>query len=174
MAATLSSQNVLSRTIPPLGSREDRCSSNVLLHASFAGSGEPAHDRAERELANHRFPLPISRVCRASDIRHGHPRALRVESVLISGADSIRRGERHDQGSSTTIRLSPNPRDTEGVRRHRDYARAVPSEGWRWRCSHAGKRNSTSGLGAQKQPATRPIQWRNRLTQLHQVQVLPG
>ena len=44
----------------------------------------------------------------------------------MTGAGLFRRGERHDKLSSTTIRLSPNPRNTEGARRHENYAYGVP------------------------------------------------
>jgi hypothetical protein len=63
--------------IPPLDSPEDRYSSNFLLHARFAGPGEPAYDRAGRELAGHRFSLPNNRVCRAPDIR--------CDTLVLSG-----------------------------------------------------------------------------------------
>jgi hypothetical protein len=112
MAATLSNRTALLRTIPPLGSREDRCSFNFLLHVCLAGSGEPALDRAELKLAVRPIPLPKSRVCRATDFKRWRPHALDLSQLPVTEADSFRRGERHDQGSSTTIRLSPNPRQT--------------------------------------------------------------
>jgi hypothetical protein len=105
MAATLSNLTVLLGTIPPLGSREDRCSSEFLLHACLAGPGEPALDVAGLELAVRPIPLPISRVCRATDFKRWRPRALDLSQLPITEADSFRRGETHDQGSSTTIRL---------------------------------------------------------------------
>ena len=69
-----------------------------------------------------------------------------TESAGHDGANSFRRVERHDQLSRTTIRLSPNPRDAEGARRHRDYAYAVPYDPREIDCRFAGERIGTSVL----------------------------